>query len=51
MDISSSIGFVARPQLVHPAWRDFRIVRFNSTLTQVDYCCIVVVFMQKKYDI
>jgi len=33
---SANNGFVARPQLVHPAWRDFRIVRFNSTLTQAE---------------
>nr|ALS04785.1 mitochondrial acyl carrier protein [Pseudodiaptomus poplesia] len=29
-------GYLIKPQVSHPAWRDFRIVRFNSTLTQAD---------------
>ncbi|XP_023347125.1 acyl carrier protein, mitochondrial [Eurytemora carolleeae] len=32
--VNSSQGLLMKPQLEHPAWRDFRIVRFSSTLTQ-----------------
>jgi len=33
---NSTNGLLVKPEIAHPAWRDFRIIRFNSTLTQAD---------------
>jgi NADH dehydrogenase (ubiquinone) 1 alpha/beta subcomplex 1 len=34
--VNSANGLFVKPQVEHPAWRDFRIVRFNSSLSQSD---------------
>jgi len=32
--LNSANGLLVKPQVAHPAWRDFRVVRFNSTISQ-----------------
>jgi len=34
--LNTANGMMIKPQLSHPAWRDVRIVRLNSTLSQAE---------------